>query len=203
MHQIKHAIGQKKKWHIVNECKLATDLPFVWVTAAASTMENVPQANTEGNSQLLEALMETSLMEQPYVPEAVMQTAVMASQHLEDDLSHTGRMDHLQLQDLVINSGVVEPDPPQDAVSQTFLMDQCHLQDGVSQTGVMGSGPMQDHLELHHQDMNPMLAFPGYDMLDLSTLMNESLDSWPDAFMSNGAQDNLEDLETLLFSHEC
>lgn len=141
-------------------------------------------------------------MEQRYMPEAVLQTAAMDPHHLDDDLTQRGWIDPCQTQDPLIQSGVMEPEHPQDAVIQTCLMDPCHLQDAVIQTSVMQSGYPQDHTEHHHQDMNSMLPFSGYDMLDLSTLINDSLDSWPDAFMPNGAQDDLEDLEALLFSHE-
>lgn len=177
-------------------------LRFVCVTVSASTVENLPQANTEGKSQLLDALLETSVMEQRYVPEAVLQTAAMEPHHPDDDLTQRGWIDPCQTQDPLIQSGVMEPEHPQDAVIQTCLMDPCHLQDAVIQTSVMQSGYLQDHTEHHHQNMNSMLPFSGYDMLDLSTLINDSLDSWPDAFMPNGAQDDLEDLEALLFSHE-
>lgn len=177
-----------------------SDLHFVCVTVSATTMEKLPQANTEGKSQLLDALLETSVMEQRYVPEAVLQTAAIEPNHLDDNCTQTGGIDPCQPQDPLINSGMMEPDYPQDAVSQTCLMDQCQLQDAGIQTSVMEASHPQDHSEHHHQDMNTMLSFSGYDMLDLSTIINDSLDSWPDAFISNGAQDDLEDLEGLLFS---
>lgn len=159
-------------------------------------MEKLPQANTEGKSQLLDALLETSVMEQRYVPEAVLQTTMMEPHHLDDNCTQTGGVDPCQPQDPMINSTMMEPDYPQDAVNQTCLMDR----DAEIQTSVMESGHPQDHSEHQHQDMNSMLSFSGYDMLDLSTFINESLDSWPDAFISNGPQDDLEDLEGLLFS---
>lgn len=177
-----------------------THLQFVCVTVSTSTMEKLPQANTEAKSQLLDALLETSVMEQRCVPEAVLQTAVMEPHHLDDNCTHTRGIDPCQPQDPLINSGMMEPDYPQDAVNQNCLIDQCHLQDAGLQSSVMESGHQQDHSEHHHQDMNSMLSFSGYDMLDLPTFINDSLDSWPDTFISNGAQDDLEDLEGLLFS---
>lgn len=139
-------------------------------------------------------------MEQRYVPEAVLQTGMTEPHHLDDNCSQTGGIDPSQPQDPLINSGMMEPDYPQDAMNQTCLMDQCHLQDAGIQTSVMESGHPQDYSEHHHQDMNSMLSFSGYDMLDLPSFINESLDSWPDTFISNGGQDDLEDLEGLLFS---
>lgn len=201
--QVDSVIGPEVKELLDEWRMIKTDLHFVFVTVSATTMEKVPQANTEGKSQLLDALLETSVMEQRYVPEAVLPTAVMESHHLDDNSAQTGGIDPCQPQDLLINSGMMEPDYPQEPVSnlnQTCLVDQCHLQDAVIQTGIMESGHPQDHSEHNHQDMNSMLSFSGYDMLDLSTLINDSLDSWPDAFISNGAQDDLEDLEGLLFS---
>lgn len=179
------------------------------VTASTSTMENLPQANAEGKSQLLDALMQTSVMEQHYVQDAVMQAGVMEPDHLQDALIQTGGIKPSHPQDPLIQAGVTKPSPLQDAGIQTCLMHQGQ-QDAVIQTGVTESCHPQDTLE-HHQDTNTMLPFSAYDMLDLSTLINDSLDSWPDAFLptqdtfphTGGIEPNdLEDLEALLFNNE-
>lgn len=185
---------------------------FMCITASTSTMENLPQSNAEGKSQLLDALMQTSAMEQDYVQDAVLQAGVMEPDHLQDALIQTGGLKPCHPQDLLIQTGVTKLSHPQNAGIQTCLMDPGHLQDVVIQTGVMESCHPQDTLE-HHQDTNTMLPFSAYDMLDLSTLINDSLDSWPDAFLPNGTQDtfphtdgiepnDLEDLEALLFNSE-
>lgn len=165
-------------------------------------MEKQPQANPEGKSQLLDALLEAHMTEEEYEPETVLQTSEMEPHPFDDSCSQPVGIGPCHPEDALISSGMMESEYSQNAMDQSCLMEQYLLQDPMIQTSVMEPGPPQDHSEDQHQGMNTMFSFSGSDMLDLSTIINDSFDSWPDAFISNVTQDDLDNVEELIFSQE-
>lgn len=153
------------------------------VCVAATTTENIPQANAGEQSHLLDSLMQTSLLEQHYVQDAVIHAGMMEPQHQQESLTQAGVTQPRHTQDAVIQTGVMEPQHPREAVTQAGAMELRHPPDAA-----MEPCHLQDTLEQYH-DTKILLPFLACEMFDLSTVI-DNLDFWPEGFLANGTQDS-------------